>query len=426
MIRILFPILLLLASVSNAKQPFEFSGFGTLGVVTTDSEHYGFRNSLAQTDGAFKDDIDFESTSVLGAQLDVSLHEQLDFSYQAVYRDQNNFSLDSASSLAFLRYSPTPQWSFRVGRTALDVFRLSEYRDIGFAYVWAIAPTEVYGLVPYRHLDGGDVTFSQPFDAATLRAKLFAGRSSSDLSSYRFDPELELDDAYGLSLSLEALDWNIEARYATVKAAGILDGQDALIAGIQELGEIPNVWPNANLFARQLDYNNAEVRYASIGGNYFYRDWQFSTELSRTSSDSIILRNQHAGFFSVIKRFNNHAFHATFALTDAKPYDTSVQETDTSFLPAMVRDAVQEQVQAALNGSDLSLHYYASSQRTFSVGWRWDIREYLALKVQLNRTYIESKGGNLWLSDISGVPSAEEAFPKETVNTLLTNLSFIF
>ncbi len=100
----------------------QVSGFGNLSLVSTDSERYGYRQDISQEDGAFKDELDIHSSSSLGLQLDYAINANFDAVYQGIYRNQNEVDLDTLSSIAFIRFAPSATWSYRLGRTPLDIF----------------------------------------------------------------------------------------------------------------------------------------------------------------------------------------------------------------------------------------------------------------------------------------------------------------
>ena len=63
----------------------------------------------------------------------------------------------------------------------------------------------------------------------------------------------------------------------------------------------------------------------------------------------------------------------------------------------------------------------AHDQQTLSLGWRWDLRENLAFKVQLERTDVEARGTGLRARD--GLVVDDE---DGVVHTLFLALSFSF
>jgi hypothetical protein len=410
-----FPVL---AEPLLSDGSLELSGFGTLGLVSTDSKFYGYRRDIAQTDGAFENEFDFNSVSVFGLQLDANINNALDAVYQGVYRDQNDISVDSITSMAFLRFSPNAAWSVRLGRTPIDLFLLSEYRDIGFAYTWAQAPSEVYGLIPYRHLDGLDITYSTQFSDLTLRSKIYTGKSKADISAADFTQEIKLDNIYGVSLALEAMNWTINARYTEVKVAQNTSLQKSLSQGISQIPDA--IWPNSVSFANSISLLNRNIKYVSISGRYDFDSWQLLSEFTHTKSESPIIPKLLAGYVSIIKRYKDHAFYLISAFTDSDNFDISTLNVNTQLLSFVPRGL------DLYHAIDQSMNFYASNQQTQSIGWRWDIRENLAFKMQLDHTKVEAKGGTLWLNKNTTAIPNQLLTPKETINTLSTNLSFTF
>jgi hypothetical protein len=68
------------------------------------------------------------------------------------------------------------------------------------------------------------------------------------------------------------------------------------------------------------------------------------------------------------------------------------------------------------------LSFYRASQHTWSVGWRWNISENMAIKLQFDRTQIDDNGSTVWVNRAETI----DGYPSETVNTVFANISFIF
>jgi hypothetical protein len=399
-------LLLFFASLSGvAEEQFQFSGFGTLGLVQVDSERYGFRSDISYDDGTFKNELDFRTTSILGIQPEYRFNEQFDFVTQFIYRNQNEYTLDTLTRMAFLRYSPQADFSLRLGRTTIDIFHLSEYTDVGFAHPWAKVPTEVYGLISYRHLDGLDATKSFQLDSSTLRAKIFTGESTGDQSGYLLSDELGLDGLWGLSLEWEANGWSLKGNYTVARMKNDIPSTRELANTVAQFN--PDIWPNNLAFAEELTLENKKVNYASVSGKVYLADWTLISELSHMEGNGIFLRPIYTGYTSLIYNYNKHAFYLNYSFSRTKNY-TFDQDVDPSAFGELIPAIV------------LAGNYLSSNQKTISVGWRWDITEKLALKAQWERTDIEAQGTGLWLNkDITQTPS-------EVVNAFYLNMSFIF
>jgi hypothetical protein len=416
-------ILICAASPVLANTPWtyndiELSGFGTLGAVSTDSKLYGYRRDISQGDGVYENEINVNSVNVFGIQLDANINSTFDAVYQGVYRNQNDISLDSITSMAFLRYLPDASWSIRLGRTPIDLFLLSEYRDIGFAYAWTKAPSEVYGMIPYRHLDGLDITYSAQFSNLTLRSKVYTGKSKADISNIDANLEIKLDNIYGISFALEAMDWTINARYTEVEFAENTSVQKTLIQGVLQVPDA--IWPNSTQFSESLLMKNKKINYVSIGGRYNFNSWKLLSEFTQTQSKSIVISKLLAGYVSVMKRYKNQYFYVISAFTDSENFDMNSLNINTQFL-SMSPDGM-----ALFHAVDQNMNFYSSNQQTQSIGWRLNIKENLAFKIQLDRTKIEEQGGALWLNKNTTTIKNQLLTPQETIHTLSTNLSFIF
>jgi hypothetical protein len=93
-------LLLLVSNLILAAPEVRVSGFGTIGVVTTDSNEFGYRADFSKTASVFKNDFDFAENTNLGIQFDIIATEEIDIVVQAIYRDQRELNLKTALNLA--------------------------------------------------------------------------------------------------------------------------------------------------------------------------------------------------------------------------------------------------------------------------------------------------------------------------------------
>jgi len=409
---------LLLAGLTNAAlEDLSLSGFGTLGVVSSDSKEYGYRTDWGQSDGSFNNDPDFANSSVLGLQLDYALHANADLVLQSVYHNQNTVTLDSTTRLAFARFTTNPTWSFRLGRTALDLFLLTEYRDVGFGYTWAHTPSEVYGLIPYRYLDGVDITHSVHFNDLNLRSKLFVGTSTIELAGIVGSKSFKLEDITGASLTLETFQWSLQYRYTSSRSASNLPLTEALASGIEGLAaSVPGfetIWPNSNDTIERLRTKGQAADYTSLGGKYNWQNWSALAEVSRTSTASNF-NTVTAGYTSLIVHGQKYSLYGIYAATHTHQFDLASLGVDVATLATIPGGTT------LYAGVGANINFYTTNQSTWSLGLRWNLSPKVALKCQWDQTRIKKQSAVLWLNkDFANQP-------KETVNTLFTNVSFIF
>lgn len=399
---------LLFASYVTANETdndqLQFSGFATLGAVYSDSDHHGYRKDVSSDNAVYSGEVDFKQHSLLGLQANWSISSSFDAVYQGVLRDLPEPSLDRYTTLAFIRYEVNTNWSVRVGRTSPDLFLLTEYRDVDFSYVWATAPNEIYGIVPYRSIDGVDVTYSERGYGGVFKTKLFTGSSEAEVSSISIVEEIKVKDIIGISLSFDHFNWLVQAKHSQIKIANEPQSNSFVIDVISKVPDF--LWPNSEEFAESLLMTGKEVNYSSISGQYQWQNWLASAELSRITSESEAIPKITSGYAALSYQINAHQLYGIYAFTDSNIY-------------VFNEPGVNEQALAEIiEGTTYLMNFYVANQQTISVGWRWDITNNIASSLQWNYTKIEETGSVLWLN--------KSDHNKESINTFFLTLSMVF
>ncbi|GAB2998215.1 hypothetical protein [Psychrosphaera aestuarii] len=384
---------------------FNFSGFATIGGVQTNSSQYGYRADMSQNIGAKSNEFRFTPVSNLGVQFDYSINEHWDAVAQLVYKKQDKYGLDNLAQLAFVRYKVSPQWSFRAGRTAIDVFQLSDVREVGIAYPWVVVPNEVYGFVPNRSTDGFDATYSGRTDLFSYSVKGFYGKTESDFSSSTYDPVF-FDDLTGIKLELSSYSWLFAARYTEAAATNSSDNLDFYVELIPTFSAI---FPAAPELANQLDFTNKQISYGSIYAMKAFGNYEVSAEWVHIDSETLPIEHIENGFINLSYLMNGHTFYVTYSMAESEEYYFDEIPLDSP----ISRDIafVIEEVVAI----------FRHNQETFSIGWRWDVSESLAVKLQWQKVNVDERGGGLQKSDKFRVEGTEESF-----NNVFAAVSFSF
>ncbi|MDT0595308.1 hypothetical protein [Glaciecola petra] len=413
--------LLLISNITFAKPDIQVSGFGTLGLTLNDSEEFGYRADFSKTSAVFKGDFDFAESTKLGIQFDFIFNPEIDVVVQAVYRDQDDLSFDNAVNLFFARYSPSASWSFRVGRTAFDLFLLTEYRDIDYAYQWAHVPAEVYGVLPHRFLDGVDVTYSRPFGEQTFSAKVFHGQTKSTVNAFSNTESVsaDFDNVFGIALDLQSLDWDLALNHTIMK----IDSPDVapLVEAITAFDMfVPNfnfIWPNAVSLINEVDLNNKWASYISVSGKYRLDSLTLMSEITTSSSDTLSIKKVTTGYVSTIFHRGQHNYFASIAMSRSDNFDESDIGANQIAL-AQIPGGME-----IYEATRLVLNYYKSNQQTFSLGWRWDFAENISFTLQVDHTQITSAGSTFWQPP---TPNSPADLRTGNINTLFASVSFLY
>ncbi|MEW6991992.1 hypothetical protein AADZ91_15090 [Colwelliaceae bacterium 6441] len=396
-------LLLLIPFNALAEGPIKVSAFGTFGLTLSDSNIYGYRQDISYDKGVFSDDFDFLATSLLGGQLSYNFNPDLDFIGQVIIRDLPDPSLNKYISLGFLRYTPNVNWSIRLGRTAPDIFLITEYRNVNIAYTWAEVPNEVYGIIPFKHIDGLDITYKTKLAQGTLNTKFFTGETKNNITFSTSSESLDIKDIIGLSLSYETTDWTIQARHTNTYIGNEHPDRAFLSSQVAQVPDF--IWPNSKEFSNKLTIKNKKASYSSISAQIQLDKYLLTTEFTQINSNSESIPKVNNGYVSITRQFDNHALYGIYGFSDSDKY--KFEE------PGVVEEAVPE----LINYINQVMNVYSSNQQTISLGWRWDFSANVSTSLQLNHTKVDNQGGTLWQNPTN---SSKDA----AINTLFFNVSF--
>ena len=385
---------------------FKLSGFGTMGVVTSDDDELGFYRDISQNFGVYKGDFSFKTDSLFGMQLDAEITSKFDATLQLVLKDRPDDSVDECTEQFFLRYSIKPPVSVRIGRLPIDVYMLNDYRNVGFAYLWARPPVELYGRIPFLSFDGVDFMYSARHGTGTFHAKLFGGTASPRIplgEVWKFD----MKPVGGVSLTYQTNQWNIRGGLAYTKAdTGIPPGEQLR----QVLPTIPlAVWPEAETLTEDLDIKGDSVYYYSLGFSYDSSHWIFQSEFAYIESGMKFQPDEFDAYLCMGRRLGDFTPYLMVAM--AKPDDSVNQVSDP--LPV---DPSLSQLQDAVYQV---LNINRADQKKLSIGTKWDFSANANLKLQWDITRVKGDGAELW--EFNNFDGSDK-----TINTFSLNLSFIF
>ncbi|ALS98714.1 hypothetical protein [Lacimicrobium alkaliphilum] len=398
----------------------QWSGFGSLAVVTADSDELGYRRDYSLTSEVFDGQWSFEHHSNLGVQVDWHINSQWDVTAQLLYRSQRDINLDTLTNLAFLRYAPDSRWRFRAGRLPFDLFLMTEYRDIGFAHSFAKVPSELYGIIPHRHIDGIDAEYHTNIAMNTLSVKAFYGETKELVSAANTQSgrDFKLDDVWGLAIDLKSFEWELGLNHTRTR----IDNQVAqpLIEGNIALSQIPFLnaaWPDAVSDALRLNLDNESISFTSFGGQYHFPAITLQGEIAHMQSTTETVNDLNSGYLAAIYNYGSHQFTASVSHAATDRDESLLEGIDVGTL-SLSPDALGLYI-----GADFLHDFYNINQNTLSVGWRWNFNDTTALKVQWDRSRIYGSGSSLWQP-----PVETRSGPRSTgtVNALFVEVSWVF
>jgi hypothetical protein len=365
-----------------------FKTFGTLAAIGTDTDHLTFVRDASEDKGATSAwGINVDSR--LGLQLDVDFNEQLHAMLQWVARDHaGNFFTENVD-WAFLRWRPRDDLDIRLGRMGLDIFLLSDYRNIDYAYLWMRPPSEFYGVHSMNHFNGVDIAKKFAVGEGQLTLKGYAGYDS-EAGAYNTLYDYLL---WGVNLVHESGNWrsrmgyySAEQLHSSISSASIAELQTPAMK---------QQWPGIQSIAHYLSTPDKPVHYGSLGVAYDDGIWPVQSELSYIDSEISGFANRINGYLSVGRRFGKVT---PFALYGFEQSLTRKLYIPAPAVPSTDLLNLRTAIDSGLNRS--------VDQMSLSLGARWDIYENVDLKVQWSHYWLgQNSSLTQWLYPATPLPN---------------------
>jgi hypothetical protein len=391
------------AGMAEQTEPTEstlrLSGFGTLGLLHADvPTGWGYRRDLSQpgNDGGTRADIDTR----LGLQLNYTLTPQFELVGQVIATNRSPHAPENDSlEWAFAAYRPTSDITLRVGRVNMDACLMSDYRNVGFATYLSRPPVSFYSVLP-TVLDGADVAKVWNLDEVQWRAKVYVGSvQGGDLAN---QSPIKANDVIGAMVSREADGLLLRATLTSTQPTGAPAQAQPLLDNLARISAMSNTLPlpavaqigaQAHDLRARLDANGSTISYAAQGANYERNNWNLSGEITRVSGHPAA--NFTAAYASIARRLGSVTVFGTAERIQTKEVATETPVWGATLAPLIgLASAQQAQGLAAL--ATAAANSGLVSQRTLSLGMRWDLNPQLALKLQWDRTFISTHGDLLW------------------------------
>ncbi|MCB1956763.1 MAG: hypothetical protein KDG55_13865 [Rhodocyclaceae bacterium] len=360
------------ALACHAEAPTVRPGvFGTLGLSWHDARQLSYRSSQTQREGTRGGMLDSGIDSLLGLQLNVQAHERVDGAAQVVSRQHEDGGWLPRLTWAFVRLEPIDSLQLRLGRLGLDTTLGSNSRLIGYAFPAVRPAPELYSGIPIDSIDGADLTYLAPVGDHLFRLKLMAGDTSMHVAAA--GQSFRLPDVRVTGAQLTYLGDNLQFRLSK----GIAKTLDAgsLAPLVEALRQIP--LPQTQTAAQRLDVNDIVTRYTGLDALYDRGPMRLQASLLRFAMPDghPTLASQWLGQLMLSYRIER--FVPYVGVAGAR---TSRRDTRTGLEGVPGLEALQVAAAGAVDNATLS-------QRATTIGVRYELRQGMALKFQIDRVH---------------------------------------
>lgn len=389
------------AQAQSEESAFSFSGFGTVGLVgtNTDKAQYVIPGQLRGGDKSWSGEVDTK----LGLQLTGRLNPMFSATAQLLTKQNSEGNWTPELEWAFVKAQVNPALALRLGRMGAPFFAVSDFRDVGYANTWLRPPIDVYGQVPVSHFDGADALYQTSLGSTTLSAQVFGGASSSHFEGTK----LKLKRLVGVNVTAE-FDGGVTLRLGHAQGkihvfSSTLDGLVGALRGIP----VPAIAAVGN----QIAADGKDASFSGIGIAVDRGQWLANFEYTKRRTDAYV--PDTTGWYGTVGlRYGKFTPYVTVSRL-------KVDSTNVSALPAATGvPAIDAALPTLKGGLAQVVAGQFTEQNTTGLGLRWDAWRNIAVKAQYDR--INPKGSD-------GLFTRTQAgFGQDRVNVYSLAVDFVF
>jgi hypothetical protein len=351
---------------------FTVNGFGTLGGVYSTEDHATYSGPGFGPRGAGAEDrISMDVDSRLGLQVLAKVARNLTATLQIISEQDYQGTYAPHVEWANLKYEITPDFSVRVGRTAMPSYLFSDSRKVGYAIPWVRAPHEVYDLLPITNSDGVDVSYKFRTGPVDHTLQGIYGENVTDITEGFVG---KAKHVWGVFDTLGLGDLTVKLTY-------------------QEQKLYYNTYQTPN----ELQTEPAQVEFTAVGVHYDPGQYFVGGEWAHLTIDDLIFAKDTKGWYVT----------GGYRVGAVAPYVTIAEQTPKA--PAFL-------------GS------WDTEQRSYALGIRWDFMSKFNLKAEYQ--YVDLPVGSQGLLDVPSDPvtfiPSPDYKPGENFSLVTLQINFVF
>ena len=412
---IIFTSLFLVSSLVASDFTTSLNYFGNLTGSSINQNGYEI-NSV--TNSNINNSINFSSYSKLGGQLSI-YNDNFSFMLQTLLyknKDKNKIELTWLN----VKYKLNNNFSIRLGRMHLTTFLNSNTLDVDYVHLWTKAPVEIYSVLPLRSFDGVEINYEKVIDNYYIDLKITPfGTSSKNVYILTNSINAKLKEIKAIALSIQKGNLIFNASYTSGKynmSSEYITGLSQIIAG---LGAVDND-------VSSYSYDNKKIEFLVLGIDYNYNNFSFSSEMVKVKSDSLA-PDMKAYYLMLSYRYKKFT---PFVILAENKNDKDFYNVDNITIPTYLPPVNYNSLIKAKSGLESILYSMNSSQKTVSLGFRYDYKVGIAFKAQLDRISFNNYGNNpasgLNTHERYGFLSQETGVEQKPIYQLSVGLNFAF
>ena len=366
--RIIYPGILLCGGALSLPvlaydfEQIQINGFGSIvAAQTLDSDDTLYGND---------NDMSFQHESRFALQVAAPIGEKFSATAQVLARGDDDWDPDF--EWAYLSYQAADSLIIMAGRQRFNLYKYSDYVDVGYAYQWIRPPQGVYSL-PFSSGDGigflynralGDIDFNFTYKYIGEDISDYEPSGTDDVDPANF----EVNMSHLVNFDFTWNDFNFGANLALIPELSYESTQlDALNAALT--GAIGAVGANAIMDDVFIDDEQVNFYGGYVG--YDPGAWFLLAEYTYYEfDDQNAFADQQSLYISSGVRVDAFTIYGTWGQDKNDPSSKVYKSIADPGLRALVKGAVTQQEE---------------DSNTYSVGARWDVESGVALKIDYTK-----------------------------------------
>ncbi|GAB2916483.1 porin [Rheinheimera gaetbuli] len=340
---------------ASASATTTINGFASIkaGMTTSSDE------SLYE----YTDELDFKTGSLFALQIKSDLGENLSVTGQLLGRGSSDF--DVQLEWLYVSYQLSDSLTFSAGRIGVPFFKYSDFKDVGYAYLWNTAPQSVYSGVGFTKVEGVSLYYTTTLGSFDATAQLLYGSSSDTNPIFNQPAATRQDKVVSLNVELSRDWYSFRAAYVqgdiTVSSDAFTPLTDALFG--------TNI-PAFQALAAELDFNEDKGTFYGLGVTLEPGNWNLVFEYNDIGIENSFYSDRTNYYLSAGYRFDKLQPFVVYEREDHKSRD-SIYQPFVGILPPQLLQPVV--------GVVAGQKFDAT---TLSVGVRYDFHPSAAFKIQ--------------------------------------------
>ena len=369
----IFAAATLIFGPSSYGVDIEWSGYGTTGVIVSDSEGIYAGDEISTPT--------YSSLTRLGLSAESALDQ--DFRVKAQVISRGNFDTFATQlSIMQLSWQPSSKWHIRAGQLRLPLWMHSDYIDVGVVYPQARLPDELYRTIAVEAYQGISATYSTSLFGLQLDLDFYGGGGRTESLSTDSVTMGTLDDLYGTIATFSGANWSYRIGYShtNVHLETVIKDRTTYTSGVNTITEY-----GVEVIAEDVGFFSTGLR-ADLGR------FVLNTEYANLQSRSTSIIDRYEGYYVLVGRRMTEENYLVFA-----QYSRSFSQDDFVF---------------------------TGEQETLALGLNYKINPSLKWKVEYRRLNILR--GPAGFTSTDPLDPTSGGYPDRGVNMGLASLDFAF